>query len=87
MNDWENNINLGESLCVTCVDELSLHDAGYGGDANFRRIKGDMCRIVGIKQILAGIVNVPLALFINAQQHHVETAFIDRIDDIFGRLQ
>jgi hypothetical protein len=46
-----------------------------------------MRRIVSIQQILAGIVNVPLALFINAQQHHVETAFIDRINDIFGRLQ
>lgn len=46
-----------------------------------------MGRIVSIQQILAGIVNVPLALLINAQQHHVETAFIDRINDIFSRLQ
>lgn len=87
MNDREDNVDLGESLCVAGVDELPLRDAGYGGDAHFRRIKGDMRRIVSIQQILAGIVNVPLPLFINAQQHHVETAFIDRINDIFGRLQ
>lgn len=46
-----------------------------------------MRRIVGIQQILAGVVNMPLALFINAQQDHVKPAFIDRINDIFGRLQ
>ena len=87
MNNREDDVDLGESLSIAGVDELPLHDAGYGGDANFRRIKGDLCRIVSIQQILAGIVNVPLALFINAQQHHVETAFIDRVNDIFGRLQ
>jgi hypothetical protein len=30
---------------------------------------------------------VPLPLFINTQQYDVEAALINRIDDIFGRLQ
>ncbi|MNT39695.1 hypothetical protein D3C72_1759640 [compost metagenome] len=43
--------------------------------------------IVCIQQILTGIVYMPLALFINAQQDHIKAAFINRIHDIFSRLQ
>ncbi|MNN13768.1 hypothetical protein D3C81_1268090 [compost metagenome] len=46
-----------------------------------------MRRIVCVQQILTGIVDVPLALLINPQQYDIKTALINRINDIFGRLQ
>lgn len=46
-----------------------------------------MRRIVGVKQIALLVVNVPLTLFINAQQHDLKAALINRVNDIFGRLQ
>ena len=67
--------------------QLILCHARHNRDAHVRRIQGDVCRIVSIKQVTVGVIDMPLSLLIDTQQHNVEPALINRIDDVFGRLQ
>ncbi|MNV52759.1 hypothetical protein D3C71_1448680 [compost metagenome] len=87
MNNREHDVNLGQCLRIARVNQLALLHARYGGDTDVRWIERDMRRIVCVQQVLTGIVHVPLSLLINAQQNDIKTALINRINDIFGRLQ
>lgn len=52
-----------------------------------RAVQRDQRRVLGVEQVVGGVVDVPLPLFVDPQQRDVKLLFVDCIHNVFGRLQ
>ncbi|MNT72800.1 hypothetical protein D3C72_2114350 [compost metagenome] len=61
--------------------------AGYHGQFAIGLIERDQGRVFLVQQEIRGIVEVPVALLVDADQHRLEARTVQCIDNVFRRLQ
>ncbi|CAE6694906.1 hypothetical protein CFBP6600_02710 [Xanthomonas arboricola pv. corylina] len=87
MHDRKHHIDLRQRLLRLGRAQLLLLRARQQGHAATAAMQGDAGRVVGIEQEAVGVVDVPLALLVDADQHRLEALRIQRIENVARRLQ
>ncbi len=84
MDDREDHIDMAQQFLTGGFDQLLADLARHDGQFAIGLIEGDQRRVFLIQQEIRRVIEVPVALFIDTDQHRFEARTIQRIDDVFS---
>ena len=87
MHDREDDVQLAQRAGAARFDQLLFFLARDQRHVLVRAVQRDQRRVLGVEQVVGGVVDVPLPLFVDPQQRDIKLLFVDCIHNVFGRLQ
>jgi len=87
VDDGEDHIDMLQQLLAGGFHQLPLGLARHHGEFAIGAVQRDQRRVLLVEQVIRGIVQVPAALLVDADQHRLEPRAVERIDNILRRLQ
>ncbi|MNB86028.1 hypothetical protein D3C75_329650 [compost metagenome] len=87
VHDRQHHIDLPQRAARIGRLQLRLLGAGQHRQRGTGSMQGDARRIIRIEQEGIRLAQVPLALFVDADQHRLEALPIQRIENVLRRLQ
>jgi hypothetical protein len=87
VDDGEDHVDVVEQLPATGFHQLPLGLAGHHGQLAVGAIERDQRRVLLVEQVVGGVVQVPAAVLVDADQHRLEPRAVQGIDYVLRRLQ